>query len=252
MTRIDSSTASTSASQAPVGNTFQDLELDVFLDLMLAELQSQDPLDPVDNSELLQQISQIREISASDKLSKTLDSVLLGQNVATAAGMIDTKVEGISEEGQRVTGAVRHVTINDGEPVLEVAIATDAEAAGVQGAIEEGRYSYEVVWETEDATFSVAIPAVDTSSFGDDFEGSIRLVNLPETGVSKRVYRTDNTGSGDLQLLGQINGKTTQFVDARHDSELGAQKLTGSRQQIAFAAAASVRLSNISTVETLQ
>ena len=251
MSRITNTTSATE-SLGPTGNSFEDLELGVFLDLMLAELQSQDPLDPVDNSELLQQISQIREISASDKLANTLDSVLLGQNVATAAGMIDTKVEGISEEGQRVTGAVRNVTINDGEPILEVAIATGAEAAGVEGAVEEGAYTYEVAWESEGTTFSVQIPGVRTDDFGEDFAGSIRLVNIPETGVPKRVYRTDSSGAGDLQLLGQISGRTTQFIDARADSELGAETLVGSRQQIAFAAAAQVKLSNVNNIETLR
>ena len=33
-------------------NSLQDVELDSFLKLMIAELQNQDPLDPMDNSEL--------------------------------------------------------------------------------------------------------------------------------------------------------------------------------------------------------
>ena len=251
MTSISSTNDAGGPDFTSTANTFQNLDLDVFLDLMLAELQNQDPLDPVENNELLQQISQIREISASDKLSETLDSVLLGQNVATAAGLIDTEVEGITDTGQRVTGSVRHVTINDGEPILELAIATGAEASGVEGAVEEGNYTYEVAWESDGTTFSVRVP-VDTSEFGDDFNGSIRLVNLPETAVAKRVYRTDSSGTGDLQLLGEIRGGLTQFTDARSDSELGSELLTGARQQIQFAANERVRMSNISTIETLR
>jgi flagellar hook assembly protein FlgD len=39
----------------------------------------------MENSELVQQISQIREISATNQLTDTLTSVLMGQNTATAS-----------------------------------------------------------------------------------------------------------------------------------------------------------------------
>ena len=251
MSRISSANEATGATPGNVSNSLQDLDLDVFLDLMLTELQNQDPLDPVENDELLAQISQIREISASDKLSETLDSVLLGQNVATAAGLIDTQVEGLTDEGLRVTGSVRNVTINDGEPQLELAIATGAEASRVEGAVEEGDYTYEVAWQDGDVTFSVRI-AANTDDFGDDFRGSIRLVNLPPTSVPKQVYRTDNSGTGELKLLGPLRGDLTEFTDARSDDELGQETLTGSRQQLQFAASERVRLSNVSNIETLR
>ena len=242
---------SATASNTLVGNSVEDLDLDVFLDLMLAELQNQDPLNPMENDELLNTISQIREISANDKLSDTLNSVLLGQNVATATALIGAEVEGLTDAGQRVVGAVRQVAINDGDPRLELAVETTAKAADTAGEIEPGEYGYEVVWETEDGLFSVQT-TVNTEDFGDDFNGSIRLVNLPETAVAKRVYRTDSSGTGDLQLLGEIRGGLTQFTDARSDSELGSELLTGARQQIQFAANERVRMSNISTIETLR
>ena len=45
---------------------------------MITELQNQDPLNPMDNTQMLEQINQIRQIGATDKLTSTLDSVLLG------------------------------------------------------------------------------------------------------------------------------------------------------------------------------
>ena len=52
--------------------------MNTFLKLMITELQQQDPLNPMDNKDMLNQIAQIRAVGASDQLTKTLNSVLLG------------------------------------------------------------------------------------------------------------------------------------------------------------------------------
>lgn len=252
MSRIDASAGSTSPGNTLVGNSIEDLDLDVFLDLMLTELQNQDPLNPMDNQEMLNTISQIREIGANDKLSETLDSVLLGQNVATATGLIGTEVEGLTPDGQRVVGAVRQVTINEGQPELELAVETAASASDRVGEVPAGSYSYEVVWETEDGVFSVQAP-VETEDFGEDFIGSIRLENLPqlERGTKRDVYRTD--GSGDPRLVGTLpNGLTTSFTDTLSNANLGNETLTGQRSVLRYADAISVSLNNITNVQTLE
>lgn len=252
MTRI-ANEAATAGAAAPAagGNSLQNLDLDVFLEIMLEELQNQDPLDPMDNGELLDQLSQIREISSNDKLTDTLDSVLLGQNVATATGLIGTEVDGLTDDGQRVSGAVQRVKINDGQPTLDLAVSTRAEAGDREGDIEVGSYAYEVVWEAEGVQFSVQT-TVDTEKFGDDFDGSIRIENLPETDVSKRVYRTDSSGTGDLRLVGVLStGSTTAFTDTVADNRRQDETLEGSRQVLQFASAVPVRLSNIDEVRTV-
>lgn len=252
MSSISSSAASPAASNTLVGNSIEDLDLDVFLDLMLAELQNQDPLNPMENDEMLNTISQIREISANDKLSETLESVLLGQNVTTATGLIGTEVEGLTDAGRRVIGDVRQVTINDGQPRLELAVETTASADDLQGDIEEGDYSYEVIWEVDGEKFGVQVP-VSTDDFGDDFVGSIRLENLPEldSNVKRNVYRSD--GTGDPLLVGVLPvGSTTSFTDAKATSDIGPGTLTGQRTVLRYADSVEVSLNNITNVQTLK
>ena len=63
--------------QNPTGkDAFQQLELGDFIKLMVTELQHQDPMNPMDNTQILQQMSQMRAIAASDQLNETLQSVL--------------------------------------------------------------------------------------------------------------------------------------------------------------------------------
>src|SRR5262245_59901812 len=99
MTRIPS-TAGTSTNNKPFTSTdaINDIDLGTFLDIMITELQNQDPLNPLDNKDMLAQISQIREVGATDKLTKTLESVLLGQNLTSSISMIGSDVEVLSDD----------------------------------------------------------------------------------------------------------------------------------------------------------
>jgi flagellar basal-body rod modification protein FlgD len=100
--------------------TLGGLDMDQFLGLMIAELQNQDPLNPLENHQLLAQISQIREVGATDRLTDTLDSVLLGQNVSNATNLIGKEVKAITTDGKSVQGVVDRVTIIDGSPTIHV------------------------------------------------------------------------------------------------------------------------------------
>ena len=98
-----------------------------FLRLMITQLQNQDPLDPMDNSEILAQIGQIRSISASDQLRETLASVLTGQNLATASGLIGKEVRALSDDGSDVVGIVDKVSIevdDDSDRSLKIHIGS--------------------------------------------------------------------------------------------------------------------------------
>lgn len=113
MSRVPDVGASSAAADATgASKSIQDLDLNKFIDLMIAELQNQDPLNPLDNSQMLQQITQIREIGASDKLSSTLDAVLLGQNLTTASSLIGRQVSALNDENKNVEGVVDKVSVD--------------------------------------------------------------------------------------------------------------------------------------------
>lgn len=101
------------------------LEIGDFVNLIIAELQNQDPLNPLDNAEMLNQLSQIREIDSTTKLSETLDSVLLGQNLSMASSLIGKNVEALATDdfgnnAERITGRVDRALIEDGKIRLRV------------------------------------------------------------------------------------------------------------------------------------
>ena len=109
-------TGGTSGTNTTKGSTdtaaaLSGLTLDDFFKLMITELQSQDPLNPLENHQLLQQISQIQEYGATQKLTQTLDAVLLGQNLSNATGLIGKFIYGLDDEGEDVLGTVNRVSV---------------------------------------------------------------------------------------------------------------------------------------------
>lgn len=130
-----SSVSSTSGVQTSTGgqtqaNDLREVDMDQFLQLLIAELQQQDPLSPMENSEILEQIGQIREISATNQLSDTLTSVQSGQQLATASGLIGKTVSALTDSATNVEGVVDRVSIEQDENdetqrVLRVHIGDD-------------------------------------------------------------------------------------------------------------------------------
>ncbi len=114
MSRIDSATTSALASGQnsanQVGEGFNDLEMDSFMQLLITEMQNQDPMNPMDNSQMIEQISQIREIGATNSLTDSLTSLTSNQQLVTASSLIGKSISGLSEQGD-VTGVVDRVTV---------------------------------------------------------------------------------------------------------------------------------------------
>ncbi len=110
-----------SAQQVSTANdAWSNIDLDDFVKLLVTELQNQDPLEPMKNEAILQQISQIREIESTRRLTETLDSVLLGQSVVTASNLLEKNIVGLSDLSETVTGRVDRVSIADGLVKLHI------------------------------------------------------------------------------------------------------------------------------------
>ena len=117
---VGSTSNTGSSSQTKDNNPLGNLEMDQFLKLMISGLQNQDPLSPMENSQILEQISQIREIGASTQMTSTLNAVLLGQNLSSATTMIGQQIDALTDSGETVNGIVDKVTVSNGDPRLHI------------------------------------------------------------------------------------------------------------------------------------
>jgi len=89
----------------------KDLDINQFLQLMVSELTNQDPLNPLDNTQLVQQLGELRSIAASDQLTTTLHSMQTQQSLTTASSLIGKTITALNDDGSNVTGEVTSVSV---------------------------------------------------------------------------------------------------------------------------------------------
>lgn len=106
--------------QSATSDAFNKVNLQDFVKLLVAELQNQDPLNPMDNSEILQQVSQIKSIESNQRLSDTLTSMQLQQNLMAASSLLQKTITGLTDNGDRVSGQVDRVSLDNNSVKLHV------------------------------------------------------------------------------------------------------------------------------------
>lgn len=112
MSRVTDAGAPASANRSLARNGgFSAIDADQFMQLLIAELQNQDPLEPMKNSDMVQQMSQIRNIGATDQLTSTLSTLRESQELVTASGLIGQKVQGLADDASAVDGVVDRITV---------------------------------------------------------------------------------------------------------------------------------------------
>jgi flagellar hook assembly protein FlgD len=240
------------SSSPPFGknNALNEMDIDAFLKLMIAELQNQDPLNPLENDELVAQIGQIRSVASTEKLTSTLDSVLLGQNVTSATNLIGAEIDAISDDNQKVSGVVERVSVANGQPKLHLDLDPNAKLSEEEGDVGPGEYEYRVVWQDKGKSFAVdPLAKVDGKSLtvkGDD--KSILLSNLPVTTGQKQVFRRVK-GTEDFKLVGAISdGKKSTFLDVTSTDDLSDYVLTGTPQLMTPSRTFTVSLKNVGEI----
>lgn len=258
---INPTTNSTSSSgDATFGknSSLNEVDVDDFLKLMIAELQNQDPLNPLDNDELIAQFSQIRSVGATEKLTSTLDSVLLGQNISSATNLIGAEIDGISDDGDKVTGMVERITVANGQPKLHLDLRPRGAASSDGGEMEAGQYEYRVVWEQGSQQFGLDPLMTDDGRNGAiaikgraGVDQAVTLSNLPASTSTRRVYRRE-VGEEQFRLVGTIaDNKAATFVDTKNKG--GATTvLSGSFQQVTSQREFEVSLKNVGEIRPPQ
>jgi flagellar basal-body rod modification protein FlgD len=226
-----------------------DVDIDDFLKIMITELQNQDPLNPLENDELIAQISQIRSVGATEKLTDTLDSVLLGQNISSATNLIGAEIDAISDDNQKVSGVVERVSVANGQPKLHLDLNPRATVSDEEGGLEKGDYQYLVVW-TQNNTLLGVDPLASSKgkiAVADD-DSAVQLSNLPVTQAAKHVYRRE-VGEKDYHLVGSLSdGKSSTFLDTLANGDLSDQVLGGTPQMLAPSRTFTVSLKNVGEI----
>src|SRR5438067_7785427 len=114
------STSSTSSKSGGSGTDSVAADTDKFMTLLVAQLQNQDPLNPMDNSQMTSQLAQLQTVTGINNLNTTLSS--LSTSFQSSQSMQATSLIG---HGVLVGGS--NLTLASGKSILGVSLGSDAD-----------------------------------------------------------------------------------------------------------------------------
>lgn len=181
---------------------------DRFLKLLVAQLNNQDPMNPMDNAQMTSQMAQINTVTGIQQLNQTMESMatqfnslqvmqgtaLIGRNVLTEGSSV-AMVEGTGKGGFELPSGATGVTV---EVMTAGGQVVDKLNMGARTA---GRHTFD--WDS-----SQYKGAKDTLQF------KVTAVNgsTPVNATALNLVRVSAAGAQDGQLqLTLANGKTINY-----------------------------------------
>jgi flagellar basal-body rod modification protein FlgD len=113
------------AAQNAFGLGFEDL-----LRIVLTQLTYQDPLKPVENFEFVSQLAQFTQIQQTETMSDRLLTMVQATSISQATDLLSRTVD-ISSSGGTLTGVVKSIAFQSGEPRLTIQTANNQTLSNV-------------------------------------------------------------------------------------------------------------------------
>ena len=86
-----------------------------FLNLMIQQLQQQDPLNPTDSNQLLSQMSQISTLQSNTQMEQSLTGLTLQQSIGAGSNLIGKTVAGVDSTGVNASGVVTGIQVRNNQ-----------------------------------------------------------------------------------------------------------------------------------------
>lgn len=105
----------------PTAATSTSINQDQFLQLLVAQLQNQDPLTPTDSTTFITQLAQFTQLEQTQRQTATFEQVLKLQQLTSGSSLIGKTVEYTPDNGAAQTGVVTAAGVQaDGTVALSV------------------------------------------------------------------------------------------------------------------------------------
>lgn len=205
-TTVNTNNTTSTTAASGTGSSSADLQSN-FLNLLVAQLQNQDPTNPMDNAQLTTQLAQISTLSGIENLNTTLGSIS-GQLTTSQSLQASTLVgHGVMIDGSAIlvgsdssttpfglsldaAATDATVTIKDSTGAVVRTVDLGAETAGVHSFSWDGTNDAGTAVAEGAYTFTVAATAADGSS----------VVNTPLQYAAVYGVNTNATGGTELNL----------------------------------------------------
>lgn len=210
LTATTASTATTSPTTSGATTAASDANAsqDRFLKLLVAQLNNQDPMNPMDNAQMTSQMAQINTVTGIQQVNETLKSM------ATQFTSLQV-LQGSSMVGHKVLLESNTLTKSDGVASGAVDLASKADAVKIEilspggqvldtfdlGALPAGRQSFD--WDASDYTFAGS----------PSFRVTATLAGQAVASTSLARDTVMSVGSDNGAMTVQLQGRTAVAYD---------------------------------------
>ena len=98
----------------PTASSRASISKDQFLKILVSELTSQDPLEPMNNNDFIQQLVGLQSLEQTSTLTDSLSSFQKFMQMSSGSSMIGKTVRGQTRSGEQVQGVVSKVMLENG------------------------------------------------------------------------------------------------------------------------------------------
>jgi flagellar basal-body rod modification protein FlgD len=111
-----SSTTSSAASSAASASALGGLSQSDFLQLLVAQMQNQNPMDPTSGTEYMAELAQFSTVEGITQLNTSFSA----QSLTQSAALIGQTVQYTDAKGNAASGVVNSVSMNNGQVALDI------------------------------------------------------------------------------------------------------------------------------------
>jgi len=185
------------------------LDKDAFLQLLVAQMKYQDPLEPTDNTEYVSQLANFSSLEQMTNMNESLKNMSMAADLQRASNLVGNYAT-VSVGGQEITGKVESVEYKDGTAYLQ---------------IEGNKYPLSDLIESVDSTYLTAytlankfdeilggLPDVEMLTEVD--EG--KITNLREAYNAMDMYQQSFVSSDSLAKLAVYEQRLNEILEAKN------------------------------------
>jgi len=91
-----------------------------FMQLLIAQLKNQDPMDPVSQEDSIAQLAQFSTLEGIEQLNANFSSFMKLQSLSQGANLVGKTVEWLDKDGLRQQGVVDSISVKEGDLQLKI------------------------------------------------------------------------------------------------------------------------------------
>jgi flagellar basal-body rod modification protein FlgD len=210
---VSATSATTGGAAASTSSTDPAAQQDRFLKLLVAQLNNQDPMNPMDNAQMTTQMAQINTVVGINQLNSTMEAMssqftamqvlqgtsMIGRTVLSEGNTLGTPVDKISTAAFDLSGTAADVKVN-----ITTASGTVVDTVNL-GALDAGRHYF--AWDSSKYTGDVSALQFKVASTNG-------TANVANTTLSPKMVVATSTTDNALTLELE-NGESLAYTKVK-------------------------------------